>query len=108
MTQSRKNLRYSVVFAAATTLAGCHHDAGKSAPRAHSDSARSAEPPAPPPPPRGIRNNNPGNIRPGKDSDWDGLAPQKDDGEGYLVFATPLMGLRALARTLMTYQDHHN
>lgn len=57
-------------------------------------------------PPRGIRNNNPGNLRRSKDP-WQGLAKNQPD-QGYFVFASPTYGIRALARTLIAYQDEHN
>lgn len=53
--------------------------------------------------PRGIRNNNPGNIRWG--SDWLGL---KKDGKlqdpSFCVFNTPVAGIRALAKVLINYK----
>lgn len=53
--------------------------------------------------PRGIRNNNPGNIRPG--SPWQGsLGSDGGPGGGYLVFDTAANGLRALAKLLRNYQ----
>jgi len=55
--------------------------------------------------PRGIRNNNPGNIRRNGDP-WQGLAETQGDKE-FFTFATPVYGIRALARTLITYQDRH-
>ena len=53
---------------------------------------------------RGIRNNNPGNIR--KGDPWQGLAAPPDDGE-FCRFVAPEWGIRALARLLITYQDKH-
>lgn len=54
--------------------------------------------------PRGIRNNNPGNIRPG--SPWQGsLGSDGGPGGGYLKFDTPANGLRALAKLLRNYQS---
>lgn len=60
---------------------------------------------------RGIRNNNPGNIRVG--AKWQGLATpdemtdaQKAEKE-FCVFKSPPWGIRAMARTLITYQDKH-
>lgn len=53
--------------------------------------------------PRGIRNNNPGNLRPTKDQ-WQGA--NGDDG-GYLKFKTPEAGLRAMAKNLVTQQEKH-
>lgn len=51
---------------------------------------------------RGVRNNNPGNIR--KGAPWQGLASPADDGE-FCCFSSPAYGIRAIARTLITYQD---
>ncbi|MDD3028850.1 MAG: structural protein P5 [Alphaproteobacteria bacterium] len=56
--------------------------------------------------PRGIRNNNPGNLRRSKDP-WQGLAESQTD-EYFFVFKTPIYGIRALARTLIAYQDEHS
>lgn len=53
--------------------------------------------------PLGIRNNNAGNIRAtGKWQEWVGAV---DENKGFIVFDTPINGLRALARTLRTYRD---
>lgn len=56
--------------------------------------------------PRGIRNNNPGNIRRNGDP-WQGLAERQSDVE-FFTFKTSIYGIRALARTLITYQDKHS
>jgi len=55
--------------------------------------------------PRGIRNNNPGNLRRSNDP-WQGLAEQQTDSD-FFVFKSPVYGIRALARTLIAYQDKH-
>lgn len=55
--------------------------------------------------PRGIRNNNPGNIRHSADP-WQGLSPQQTDA-AFLQFQTPEHGIRAIVRTLHTYRDRH-
>lgn len=55
--------------------------------------------------PRGIRNHNPGNLRRSKDP-WQGLAPTQPDPE-FFTFKDPIYGIRALARTLITYQDKY-
>lgn len=55
--------------------------------------------------PRGIRNNNPGNLRRNGDP-WQGLAKRQGDVE-FFTFKTPIYGIRALARTLIAYQDKH-
>lgn len=51
---------------------------------------------------RGIRNNNPGNLRPG--SNWVGRVG--DDG-AFLIFDTPENGIRALGKTLLTYYNRY-
>ena len=56
-------------------------------------------------PARGIRNNNPGNLR-RTDDPWQGLAKPQTDTE-FFVFQSPIYGIRALARTLIRYQDKH-
>lgn len=58
--------------------------------------------------PRGIRNNNPGNLRPG--SPWQGsLGSDGGPGGGYLRFDTAANGLRALAKLLRNYEKNgHN
>lgn len=53
--------------------------------------------------PRGLRNNNPGNIEAGADR-WDGQTGS--DGR-FATFDSPEAGIRALARTLLTYQEKH-
>lgn len=50
---------------------------------------------------RGIRNNNPGNIRHG--DKWQGLSAEQTDSE-FCVFSQPEYGIRALCRILRTYQ----
>lgn len=58
--------------------------------------------------PRGIRNNNPGNIRRiGTPTPWRGLSKDQSADPAFLVFDAPLWGLRALARTLHTYWDKY-
>lgn len=49
--------------------------------------------------PLGIRNNNPGNMRPNGDN-WQGMTGQQN---GYLTFDSPESGVRALAKNLMSY-----
>ena len=53
---------------------------------------------------RGVRTNNPGNIRRGKDK-WQGMVPEaeRQDSE-FVEFITPQYGIRALARLLMNYE----
>lgn len=58
-----------------------------------------------PPPgvlPRGIRNNNPGNIRLSSQR-WRGQRPFQFD-PSFIEFTDPVLGLRALRRLLLTYQ----
>jgi hypothetical protein len=50
---------------------------------------------------RGLRNNNPGNIRRGAD-DWMGLRATQTD-ESFLQFVAPEYGIRAMARILRNY-----
>lgn len=53
--------------------------------------------------PRGIRNNNPGNIRHG--ANWQGLNPNGKEIDHYFcVFQTPVAGIRALAKVLINYK----
>jgi len=54
--------------------------------------------------PRGIRNNNPGNIRHG--ADWKGLAEDQLD-DDFCTFVDPQHGVRAMGRTLLTYERKH-
>lgn len=54
--------------------------------------------------PRGIRNNNPGNIEWG--AHWQGLAARGAGSDPrFAQFVSPAYGIRALAVTLITYQD---
>lgn len=57
--------------------------------------------------PRGIRNNNPGNIRHGQN--WRGLNPEggKID-PAFCVFTSSVYGIRALAKVLINYKKIHN
>lgn len=51
---------------------------------------------------RGLRNNNPGNIRYSPDNPWQGLASPPSDGT-FCVFTSPTYGIRALAKLLNNY-----
>lgn len=51
--------------------------------------------------PRGIRNNNPGNIR-HSGSQWQGMAAQQTD-PAFVQFIAPEYGIRALAKLLTNY-----
>ncbi|MBB6542854.1 virion protein [Thalassotalea piscium] len=53
--------------------------------------------------PRGIRNNNPLNIRKTSDN-WQGATG--DDGE-FVIFESPVKGIRAASRILRNYSDNH-
>lgn len=53
--------------------------------------------------PRGIRNNNPGNIRKGES--WRGLAVDQSADPEFAVFSDPVWGIRALARVLNVYRS---
>jgi len=53
---------------------------------------------------RGIRNNNPGNIRDTKGDTWEGQAGT--DG-AFAIFSAPEFGLRALAKLLNNYERLH-
>lgn len=56
--------------------------------------------------PRGIRNNNPGNIRHG--SNWQGLNPNsRNIDPAFCVFTSSVYGIRALAKVLIKYKKIH-
>lgn len=55
--------------------------------------------------PRGIRNNNPGNIRKSRDA-WQGLADVQPD-SAFFTFVSPVYGIRALAKILRNYRDKY-
>ncbi len=57
--------------------------------------------------PRGIRNHNPGNLRPGPA--WQGVVglDTEPPDPPYLRFVDPEHGIRALARTLISYRERH-
>lgn len=56
--------------------------------------------------PRGIRNQSPGNIRWG--DPWQGLVPQDQRTDpAFCQFTSAAYGIRAMAVTLITYQDKH-
>ncbi len=57
--------------------------------------------------PRGLRNNNPGNIRL-SNTDWEGKVPNKDNTDGsFEQFTTKAYGVRALILLLRTYYSKH-
>src|SRR5262245_8809411 len=51
---------------------------------------------------RGLRNNNPGNIKHG--AQWEGMAPTQTD-PTFITFVSPEYGIRAMARILKNYQS---
>lgn len=54
--------------------------------------------------PRGIRNNNPGNVRHGEQ--WEGLAESQED-ESFCTFESMAYGIRSMAKILITYRDKY-
>ncbi len=54
--------------------------------------------------PRGLRNNNPGNIVRTRDS-WKGMSKDQSADARFVVFDSPMWGLRALARILRGYVE---
>ena len=54
---------------------------------------------------RGIRNNNPGNIRHGA-SKWQGMSAEQTDKE-YIQFDDPIYGIRAMAKLLQNYESRY-
>ena len=56
---------------------------------------------------RGIRNNNPGNID-RNDTKWQGMAADQSGDPRFIVFKSPTFGIRALAKTLLTYQNSYH
>lgn len=57
-------------------------------------------------PARGIRNNNPGNIRYDSHSLWDGLATVPSDG-AFCVFIDAKYGIRVMFKLLLAYQQRY-
>jgi len=55
--------------------------------------------------PRGLRNKNPGNIDRVAGVRWQGQADDQSDDERFVVFTDAKWGIRAICRTLITYQD---
>ena len=55
---------------------------------------------------RGLRNNNPGNLRISKDK-WQGLRQVQED-KAFFQFTEMKWGYRALIRTLQNYRKRHN
>jgi hypothetical protein len=55
--------------------------------------------------PRGLRNNNPGNVRVNLSIKWRGQIAVDQD--GYLVFADAIWGLRAICMIIRHYTEYH-
>src|SRR3954463_6825023 len=55
--------------------------------------------------PRGIRNNNPANLRHSKNV-WQGAASEQNDPD-FVTFITPIMGIRAVMKILQNYYNKH-
>lgn len=55
--------------------------------------------------PRGLRNNNPGNIDRVAGVRWQGQADDQSGDPRFVVFTDAKWGIRAICRTLITYQD---
>lgn len=51
--------------------------------------------------PRGIRNNNPGNIRWDGSTQWQGMTGQDD--KGFIIFSSMAYGIRAMSKVLDSY-----
>lgn len=58
-------------------------------------------------PTRGVRNHNPGNIRRVAGTTWQGQAKDQSGDAEFVVFVSAEMGVRALVRTLLTYNKAH-
>lgn len=57
--------------------------------------------------PRGIRCNNPGNIRHNKANKWQGVSAKQSD-KDFVMFESPIWGIRAIARLLIRYHDDYD
>ena len=55
---------------------------------------------------RGLRNNNPGNIR-HSSSNWQGMSADQSGDSEFVQFDSPEYGIRALTRLLRNYQTRH-
>lgn len=56
--------------------------------------------------PRGVRNNNPSNIERNYIR-WDGMSEDQSGDDRFVIFDEPEMGIRALAKILLTYKRKH-
>jgi len=54
---------------------------------------------------RGLRNHNPGNIE--KGANWQGLSADQSADERFAVFDSPVYGIRALTKVLLTYRNKY-
>jgi hypothetical protein len=57
-------------------------------------------------PTRGERNANPGNLDRNA-TKWQGMSPDQSGDPRFVVFTDPVWGIRALAKTLLTYYRKH-
>ena len=58
--------------------------------------------------PRGLRNNNPGNIRNSDATDWKGeVKPSQKKDNAFEEFGTMAHGYRALIKLLQNYRQYH-
>lgn len=55
---------------------------------------------------RGLRNNNPGNIRRSSEA-WQGLSSEQSD-DAFFSFVSPEYGIRAIARILTNYAENYD
>ncbi|WP_374342367.1 hypothetical protein [Azonexus sp.] len=94
---AREQIGRYLFQAAAPVLATQYNAAGGSG---SVNAALGADPTAP----RGLRNNNPGNVMKGSDN-WQGEVQGNDP--RYATFETPEAGIRAMGKTLLTYQEKH-
>ena len=57
---------------------------------------------------RGERNHNPGNLDRVPGQHWQGMNVDQDGDPRFVVFDSPVWGIRALAKTLLTYYRKHD
>jgi len=70
-----------------------------------SDTPGKPEPRPGPDAARGLRNHNPGNIEKGEN--WQGLSADQSADERFAVFDSPVYGIRALTKVLLTYRNQY-
>lgn len=56
---------------------------------------------------RGLRDNNPGNVRKGPIT-WQGQLDDQSGDPDFVTFKTPQWGIRAIARLMLTYQNQYH